>query len=325
MLDTEITERRLVEQFLEALRALPEVRAELEPGQPRGPEPDRGYDAQVGLWVAGKPVTVLIEARKALYPRDVRQVLWRLREFSRRWPREPQAHETVLLLIAESISPGAKELLRDEQVGYYDSGGSLFLPARGVYLYVDKPPPKPVSKSMRSLFSKRRAQVLHALLMRHEDWFGVTALAGQARVSPATASQVLRQDFLGGSFEKEIFVQLRRIYLFGPDPTVRRTRIRETPAASRRSWRQRPAREDGRRRTIRWHGTRTEPGSTADRNRTLETCAALRDGPGVSGVRGYEKVRINGAHRCWRDLRRAAERALSARGTFRNRVSIFSR
>ena len=193
MLNTEFTERRLVEQFLEALRALPEVRAELEPSQPRGPEPDRGYDAHVGLWVAGKSVTVLIETRKALYPRDVRQVLWRLREFSRRWPREPQAHETVLLLIAESISSGAKELLRVEQVGYYDSGGSLFLPAHGVYLYVDKPPPKPVSKSMRSLFSKRRAQVLHALLMRHEDWFGVTALAGQAKVSPATASQVLTE------------------------------------------------------------------------------------------------------------------------------------
>ena len=193
MLNTEFTERRLVEQFLEALRALPEVRAELEPSQPRGPEPDRGYDAQVGLWVAGKSVTVLIEARKALYPRDVRQILWRLKQSSSRWPREPQAHETVLLLIAESISSGAKELLRVEQVGYYDSGGSLFLPAHGVYLYVDKPPPKPVSKSMRSLFSKRRAQVLHALLMRHEDWFGVTALAGQAKVSPATASQVLTE------------------------------------------------------------------------------------------------------------------------------------
>ena len=43
----------------------------------------------------------------------------------------------------------------------------------------------------------------------------------------------LRRDFLGNSLEKDEFVHMRRTYLSGPDPTVRRTRIRETPAASR--------------------------------------------------------------------------------------------
>ncbi|HQR58067.1 MAG TPA: hypothetical protein PK503_01875 [Azonexus sp.] len=97
------------------------------------------------------------------------------------------------LLVAESISPGAKELLRSERVGYYDSGGSLFLPAPGAYLYIDKPPPKTLAKSVRALFSGRRAQVHHALLVQHRDWFGVTELAQQAMVSPATASQVLTE------------------------------------------------------------------------------------------------------------------------------------
>ena len=96
-------------------------------------------------------------------------------------------------LVAESISPGAKDLLRDERVGYYDSGGSLFLPAGNIYVYVDKPPPKSLSKSIRSLFSGRRAQVLHAVLIRHGGWFGVKEIAEQARVSSATASQVLTE------------------------------------------------------------------------------------------------------------------------------------
>ena len=193
MLHTEITERRLVDQFLETLRALPEVRAEWEPGHARGIRSDRGHDAEVGLRVAGKSVTLLIEAKKALYPRDVREILWRLKDFRRGRLGKPQAREVVSVLIAESISPGAKELLRDEHVGYYDSGGSLFLPAGGAYLYVDKPPSKTLSRLMRSLFSERRAQVLHALLTRHEDWFSVTSLAGRAKVSPATASQVLTE------------------------------------------------------------------------------------------------------------------------------------
>jgi hypothetical protein len=193
MLNIEATERQLVDQFVEALRSLPEVRANIDLARPASVGPEVGYDAQVDLWVAGKSVTLLIEARKVVYPRDVRQVLWQLKDFSRRWPKGPKGHETVSLLVAESISPGAKELLRVERVGYYDSGGSLFLPAEGVYLYVDKPPPKSLLKSVRSLFSGRRAQVLHALLMRHEEWFGVKALADQARVSPATASQVLTE------------------------------------------------------------------------------------------------------------------------------------
>ena len=188
--DAEVLEGQLLDQFLQALRGLPEVQAELGPPRQSGGR-DRGYDARVDLWVGGKAATLLIEVKKTLYPRDVRQALWQFQEFARKWPRSAEGRPTVSFLVAESISPGAKDLLRDERVGYYDSGDSLFLPADNIYVYVDKPPPKNLSKSIRSLFSDRRAQVLHALLMRHGDWFGVKEIAEQARVSPATASQVL--------------------------------------------------------------------------------------------------------------------------------------
>lgn len=188
-----ITERQLVDQFLEALRELPEVHVELEPARPRGSRSDQSHSANVRLRVAGKAVTLLVEVKKALFPRDARHVLWRLGDHGDGRSGMSQTGDAVPVLVAESISPGAKELLRDEQVGYFDSGGSLFLPAQGVYLYVDKPPPKSLSRTVRSLFSGRRARVLHALLMRHDNWFSVTSLAAQAKVSPATASQVLTE------------------------------------------------------------------------------------------------------------------------------------
>ena len=192
MLDTDAMERQLLEQFLEALRELPKVQAKVGPPlQSRGPY--WGFDAQVELRVGGQAATLLVEVKKALYPRDVRQVLWQFEEFSRRWPQSSEGRQTVSFLVAQSISPGAKDLLRDERVGYYDSGGSLFLPAESIYVYVDKPPPKTLSKSIRSLFFGRRAQVLHVLLMQHGEWFGVKETAKQARVSPATASQVLTE------------------------------------------------------------------------------------------------------------------------------------
>lgn len=186
-------ERQLIEQFLDTLRALPEAHAELGHWEPVGLVGDSRHDAQVNLQIAGKSFTLLIEAKKAVYPRDVHQVLWQLGHLRRDASVGLNRDETVSLLVAESISPGAKELLRAERVGYYDSGGSLFLPAPGAYLYIEKPPPKTLSKSMRSLFSGRRAQVLHTLLMRHQDWFGGKELAEQAMVSPATASQVLTE------------------------------------------------------------------------------------------------------------------------------------
>ncbi|MCL4182475.1 MAG: hypothetical protein KJ011_03415 [Burkholderiaceae bacterium] len=192
MLEPTLTERQLITRFVDALRELPEVGADLEHWEAVAKHGDRGYDAQVDLRVAGKSFVLLIEAKKAVFPRDVRQVIWQLREASHERPAE-QGQAPLLLLVAESLSPGAKELLRSERVGYYDSGGSLYLPAPGAYLYIDKPPPKALAKSVRTLFTGRRAQVLHALLIHHQNWFGVTELAQQAMVSPATASQVLTE------------------------------------------------------------------------------------------------------------------------------------
>ncbi len=191
MLESSLTEQQLIARFLDALRELPEVEASLDRWEPTGAH-DRGYDAQVDLHVAGRSFVLLLEAKKAVFPRDVRQVIWQLQAASH---GKPAGHgeKPLPLLVAESISPGAKELLRSERVGYYDSGGSLYLPAPGAYLYIDKPPPKALTKSVRTLFSGRRAQVLHALLVEHQSWFGVTELAQQAMVSPATASQVLTE------------------------------------------------------------------------------------------------------------------------------------
>lgn len=192
MLESTLTERQLITRFVEALRELPEVEADLEHWESPGTHGNRGYDAQVDLHVADKSFVLLIEAKKAVFPRDVRQVIWQLREASHGRPAG-QGQAPLPLLVAESLSPGAKELLRSERVGYYDSGGSLYLPAPGAYLYIDKPPPKALVKSVRTLFTGRRAQVLHTLLVKHENWFGVTKLAQQAMVSPATASQVLTE------------------------------------------------------------------------------------------------------------------------------------
>lgn len=186
------SESRLIEQFLSALRTVPETLAEWRPE----PLVLQGWpaDARIDLCVAGRAADLFVEVRKSLYPRDVRETLWRLKDLVRTAP-QAASRELVPVLVAESISPGAQELLRQERVGYYDSGGSLFLPARGLYVHVDRPPPKRFARSVRSLFSGRRAQVLRALLGEnggeYRSWFRLRDLVLDASVPATTVSQVL--------------------------------------------------------------------------------------------------------------------------------------
>jgi hypothetical protein len=191
MADKSPPESPLLAQFVDALRQVPGATADVTLSQQAGLR-DRGFDAEVGLRIGDRAFALLVDVKKAVFPRDVRQAVWHSRRASQEWQNEP-AGRPWPLIVAESISPGAKDLLRTEGVGYYDSGGSLFLPAPGAFIHIDKPPSRASVRAARALFSGRRAQVLHALLVRHHDWFGVTQLAQLATVSPATASQVLTE------------------------------------------------------------------------------------------------------------------------------------
>src|SRR5438045_6339786 len=121
-------ERQLIERVLEALRGLPQAHAQL--GLYEQPnERDRRYDARIDLHIGGEAISLLIEAKRAVYPRDVREVIWQLRRYMDLAPSDKPNEQRLPLIVAESISPGAKELLREELVGYFDNGGSLFIPA----------------------------------------------------------------------------------------------------------------------------------------------------------------------------------------------------
>jgi len=137
----------------------------------------------------GEPYWLVVEAKASLFPRDAREAIWQLRTYLAHL--DNGSYPAVPLLMAESISPGARELLRDERVGYFDSSGSLFIAAKGLYLRVDKPASRKQSRSLNNLFAGRRAQVLHAVWVAKPDWFGVHEIAERAGVSPATASETL--------------------------------------------------------------------------------------------------------------------------------------
>lgn len=183
----------LIQQLLEALRALPNVEIGRVQLEPKAPARHRGYTAMIALHAGTQALALLVEERKTVYPRDVQQLVWQLRSLGIGAPQAIQGAEIVPLLAAESLSPGAKDLLQSEQIAYFDGAGSLFLPAASAYVFIDKPSPKGKGSEMRSLFTGRRAQAIHTMLMQREEWFGVTDLAARAQVSAGTASGLLSE------------------------------------------------------------------------------------------------------------------------------------
>jgi hypothetical protein len=150
-----------------------------------------GYrpDAVIDLEHEGRSYRLVVEAKRSLFPRDAREAIWQLRNYLTH--SDVGGQYVVPVLMAESISPGARQLLRDERVGYFDASGSLFIPASGLYVRVDRPASRKQARSFNNLFAGRRAQALHAVWVLGRDWFGVHQIAERAGVSPATASETL--------------------------------------------------------------------------------------------------------------------------------------
>lgn len=148
-------------------------------------------DAILQIEMNGKPVTLLVETKREVFPRDAREAIWQLRRLQEALHDAEGTDSSLPILASRSISEGAKEFLRSENVSYFEEGGSLFLANPNVYILLDKPPSRKTARTQRSLFSGRRAQVLLALLQDPEPWRSVNELAEKIFVSPATVSQVL--------------------------------------------------------------------------------------------------------------------------------------
>lgn len=161
----------------------PTVRSPEEPGGQHRP------DAVLEASLDGRSYKLVVDFKQSVFPRDAREALWRLRNSLNQGGMA--GHEAMPVLVAESISPGARDLLRKERVGYFDGDGNLFIAARGLYLRLDKPESRKQSRAVNNVFSGQRAQVLHAVWGRERDWFGVHEIAERAGVSPATASVTL--------------------------------------------------------------------------------------------------------------------------------------
>lgn len=190
MLKLEQDKQELLDGLIDAIGELPEGQAWIE-GREVALTP-RGYkvDALIAAMVAGRPLQLLVEAKREAFPRDVREAIWQLRNHLAH--QTHQNSDVVPFFVARAISQGAREILREEKIGFYDLGGTLYIPSRSTFVYIDRPVPAKSTKALGSIFQGQRARVVQAVFARHPAWISVKQIAEDAQVSPATASDTLR-------------------------------------------------------------------------------------------------------------------------------------
>lgn len=148
----------------------------------------------------GLPLMMAIEAKKAVYPRDVRLAAYKLLQY-----RQSYGHDVELCLIAEMLSPNSRNALREAGINYFDSSGTLYFHHRPWVVDIERKPKAHGPRRPAKLFSGAREQVVHALLHHHlmsgpAEFISGAELAVLAETSTYTVSLTMqeleRQDFV---------------------------------------------------------------------------------------------------------------------------------
>lgn len=191
MLKFENEEQELLDGLVDAIGGLPESQAWIEGREvalaPRGGR----VDAIIEAMIAGRSLKLLVEAKREAFPRDVRQAIYQLRNHLAH--QSDGNRDIVPLFVARAISPGAREILREEKIGFYDLGGTLYIPAPSTFVYIDRPIPPKDRKAFGAIFQGQRARVVQEIFDRRPSWVSVKQIAEEAEVSPATASETLSE------------------------------------------------------------------------------------------------------------------------------------
>ncbi len=133
---------------------------------------------------------VAVETVRNAYPRDVQAAIWRLNEYQ---ISSRERMTAIPLVAAESLSPGARDMLRKRGIGYFERNGNLYLNHGSWLVNIEKPQPEVAKRGVTSLFSEAREMVVHALLVNRHKWLTGGELAEISHTSQYTCSVVLQE------------------------------------------------------------------------------------------------------------------------------------
>jgi hypothetical protein len=184
---------RLVDQFVKAFEdatgasILPERRVEVPYERAGG---NHRLDLLLRVEAPQGSIYLAVELIGEGYPRDVRHAVWALDEY-----RLAAEHDAPVLpmVLAEHLSKGARESLRERNVAYFDSSGSLYLKHGQWLINIERAAKSTSPRRAASVFTDAREQVVHALLHSKQEWLTGLELAQRAETSAYTVSLTMQE------------------------------------------------------------------------------------------------------------------------------------
>ncbi|MFG9108816.1 type IV toxin-antitoxin system AbiEi family antitoxin, partial [Pseudomonas aeruginosa] len=135
------------------------------------------------------PLAFLI--RKTVYPRDVREAVWRLENHKKQGKGR---EDSLFVLLAHHLSKGARLELKLRGIAFFDLQGALYIKHRRWLISLDAaPPPKETKTHGIDLFTGARESVVHAVLQTRGEWFNGIEIVESSRTSGYSVSLVLQE------------------------------------------------------------------------------------------------------------------------------------
>lgn len=147
---------------------------------------DKGIDIRVEGRFADRPLHLAVDVKSSGQPRIVRDAARQLRTYLR------DAHsDAIPIVMAPYLSPQARDVCKDERVGYLDFMGNALIAFDSVYIEREVPGrPETERRVLRSLYQPKSARILRRLLAEPGRNWRTVELAEAAQVSVGLVSNV---------------------------------------------------------------------------------------------------------------------------------------
>ncbi|WP_457329321.1 type IV toxin-antitoxin system AbiEi family antitoxin [Rhizobacter sp. P5_C2] len=133
------------------------------------------------------------ECRRAPYPRDIREAIFKLRQ-PRNAPADSPRHAVdQAVLISPHLTESARTLLREGHFGYFDGSGSMHLEFADLLIHIDRPSPKQAARRTRSVHAGASGSVVLEMLQARGTWQTGAELAIRSGTSTFTVSQTVNE------------------------------------------------------------------------------------------------------------------------------------
>lgn len=151
------------------------------------PRPDREWDMEAELRVAGRDLHVLIEAKMHVNS----AVIGQLAQLRHRLDRN---RHRIFVLVAPKIGPKYKRMLEEQNLNYIDLAGNICLRAPGVFIkQAGQELPRHLRPPRRkNPFADKASLIARVALSGRQPAWGVRELAAEAGVAVGWASEIVR-------------------------------------------------------------------------------------------------------------------------------------